>query len=112
MKFYPYEEGGGAGEVLAMLNGGGAQKSIDVVCYTVYFSQIAGGCKKFQLFKRGGGRKKLYPVLRGGGRKSFGPAIFPFCSSPFPVINKDQFLNKHKRTNAKSLYEDDVTAFR
>ena len=31
MKFYPYEKGGGAEKVLAMLKGGGAQKVLGLV---------------------------------------------------------------------------------
>ena len=56
---------------------------------------------KFTLRKKGGGvnhadggRKKFPPALRGGGGgvTRFGPAIFPFCSPPLPIIN-DQSLS-------------------
>ena len=30
---------------------------------------------------------KFYPYEKGGA-KSFGPAIYPFCSPPLPVINE------------------------
>ena len=52
-----------------------------------------GGTQSFLPFeKRGGGAQKVVSCLEERGAKSFGPAIFPFCRAPFPVIN-DQSHN-------------------
>ena len=72
-----------------MVKGGGCTTSLflgsfyAVACSFSHIEGGGGGCKKVPLFKRG--------VLGGGGANSFGPAIFPFCSLPLPVIN-DQSL--------------------
>ena len=86
MKFYPYEKGG-AEKVLVMLKGG--HKKFWGRFYPVAwcFSHIVGGARK------------VLPCLEGGGgAKSFGPAIFPFCSPPLPVIN-DQSLTTNFSQN-------------
>ena len=49
--------------------------------------------KSFHSLK--GGARKVLPCLEGGGgAKSFGPAIFPFCSPPLPVINDQSLVYK------------------
>ena len=58
---------------------------------------MEGGRKKFPPFKIEA--QKVLPCLEGGGgAKSFGPAIFPFCSPPIPIIN-DQSLKRNGRIN-------------
>ena len=62
LKFYPYEKGGGAEKVLAILKRGG---------------------KSFHSLK--GGRKKSYPVLtRGGAQKVSDPRFSHFVAPPSP----------------------------
>ena len=81
---------GGAEKVLAMMKGGGHKKFWgSFYAVTSSLRHIVGGREKFLLFKRG--VRKVFPCLEGGGTKCFGPAIFPLCCPPLPVIN-DQSL--------------------
>ena len=73
---------GEAREVLPLRKGGGgAEKDL---------AMLKGGHKRLKPYCRGGVKcfhsLKVLPCLEGGGggAKSFGPAIFPFCSSPPP----------------------------
>ena len=101
VKFYPYEMGGGAETVLAMLKGG--TTSFEVVFNTEACLAImmggGGGRKKFPPFKRGG-RKKFYPVLRGGGaQKVSDPRFSHFVAPPpLPVINDQSLSIPNART--------------
>ena len=96
MKFYPYKKAGGGGGRKSFSHAeGGAQTGFGVV-FTRSLEVLAilyGGAKSFHSLKGGGGHKKYYPVLRGGGGAptNLGPAVFPFCSPPFPVINDQSF---------------------
>ena len=75
-----YKTGGGAREVLRLRKGGGGKR--------FSHAEGGGGREKFPRFKRG--VREVLPCLEGGA-KSIGPAIFPFCRPPLPVIN-DQSL--------------------
>ena len=104
MKFYPYEKGGGAKNVLPILKGGGGETTcFGVVSTRVLpsFNHTGGGAQnvssleKCALGRGGGGRKMFYPVLRGCS-KSFGPAISSFCStSPLPIINDQSLIGDY-----------------
>ena len=87
---------GGAEKVLAILKGG--HKKFWGWFYAVAWSLshiVGGGRVNFQLFKRGGA--KSFTLSWGGGAKSFGPAIFPFCSPPLPVINDQSLISLNLR---------------
>ena len=97
MKFLPLRKGGGAEKVLAILKGGGgAQQVLGLFLRgsLKFWPYCRGGALSFHSLK-GGGARNVLPCLEGGGAKSFGPAIFPFCSPPLPVINDQSLSSKH-----------------
>ena len=91
VKFYSCrKQGGGCGKSFshAWVGGGGGGRG----GYNKFWSNFChieeggGGTKSFHSLKGcGGGVQKVLPCFEGGAN-SFGPATFPFCSPPSPIL--------------------------
>ena len=77
MKFYPYEKGSGRFFYSHAERGGTSSSEVVSTWELEVLVILKWAYKMFPSFKRG-----------GGGANSFGPAVFPFCSTPLlPLIN-------------------------